>query len=123
MLSTAPTSIGANVIAMGFGLIKDKIIPQNLQFTKLKTVDFRECVKDTQKLISKNAIVCANETNTVLCDYDLGDPLVSTDTGKLIGIAIISDKNCQLGHPQGFTGISAYAEWIDGVIEGVIGQK
>ena len=122
-LSCAPTPIGADAIAMGFGFLKNDQMPQNLQFTKLKTVGLQECKQDTQKLISKNGIVCASETNTVLCHGDLGDPLVSSDTGKLIGVTIYALGDCQVGDPQGFIGISAYIEWIGDVIDGVLCTK
>lgn len=112
---------------MGFGRVSvtDKIFATRLQYSKLKTVDLQQCVQNTENLISQHSIICADnaQTQANICKGDVGSPLVSVDSGKLIGIAGYADKNCKLGHTHGFTGISAYMQWIESVIEGVICKK
>lgn len=120
LLSTSPANIGTVATTMGYGYVKPKIFPQNLQYIQLKTVDLQQCVKNTQNLISKNGVICASGNEVSICSGDVGGPLVSALTGKLVGVAISTQKDCTAGLPQGFTGIFAYTEWIDGVIEGVI---
>lgn len=95
------------------------VLPQNLQYAKFKTIKMQQCVETTQHLISQYSVVCANDPQASLCTSDTGGPLVDK-AGKLVGVAILTSKDCKEGLPQGFAGIFAYAEWIDGVIEGVI---
>lgn len=120
-LSSVPIAPGANVITTGYGFVKTKVLPHNLQHTKFNIIDMHKCVKDIDmnKLISKHSVVCAKGIQSSLCIGDVGGPLVSADTGKLVGLAIFTYRDCEVG-PQGFTGIYAYLEWIEGVIEGVI---
>lgn len=119
--ASVPPTIGNDVLTTGYGVLKPKLPPQNLQFTNLKTIDMQKCVKDPQTLISRYSVICANGTQTSLCGGDVGNP--ATDkTGKLVGLAIFTGKNCGVGLPQGFTGVFAYTEWIDGVIEGAISR-
>lgn len=122
-LSNVPTTISKDVITMGYGLVKTNVLPQNLQYTKLKTIDMLLCTESTHNLISKYSVVCANGTQASLCAGDKGGPLVSATTGKLVGTAIFTSRDCKEGLPQGFAGIFAYTEWIDGVIEGVISKN
>lgn len=120
-LAPVPITPGSNVITTGYGLVKTKVLPHNLQYTKFNVIDTKNCVKEieTHKLISKYSIACAKGISSSLCIGDVGGPLVSVDTGKLVGVAIFTYRDCEVG-PQGFTGIYAYREWIDGVVEGVI---
>lgn len=123
-MSSVPITTGANVVTTGYGLVKTKVLPHNLQYTKFNTIDMQNCVKeiDLHKLISKYSLVCAKGVQSSLCIGDVGGPLVSADTGKLVGIGIFTYRDCEVG-PQGFTGIYPYIEWIEGVIEGVIRKK
>lgn len=105
---------------MGFGNVADKIGATTLQYTKLHAIDLQNCIKHTHIMISKNSIICADPAQSSICNGDVGAPLVSVTFGKLIGIASYADRNCKLGHPHGFTGISAYKQWIEGVMEGVL---
>lgn len=108
---------------MGFGRITDKKFAKILQYSQMQTIEMQKCIADTQYLISKNSVVCAVGTQSSICKGDLGGPLVSANTGKLIGIATFVDADCEVGRRQGFTGVSAYIQWIEGVTEGVICQK
>lgn len=106
---------------MGFGHVTDKTSATHLQFTRLVTVNLQKCITDTQSLISKNSAICADPAKgSSICTGDVGSPYVSSTFGKLLGIASYADKNCKLDHPHGFTGIAAYRQWIDGVMEGVL---
>lgn len=108
---------------MGFGRVTNKTFAKTLQHTKMQTLELQQCIANTQYLISKNSVVCALSEQSGICHGDLGGPLVSANTGKLVGIATYVDKDCEVGHRQGFTGVSAYMQWIDGVTEGVICKK
>lgn len=119
-LSTKPTTANTNAIVLGYGRVSPNIYPENLQFTNFKTLDLQECLKKTYNLTSKNSLVCAKGVQSSLCTGDIGDPLVSADTGKLIGVAIYIGKDCELNRPQGFTGITSYINWIEGVTGGAI---
>lgn len=126
LISCVPTPIGSDVITMGFGRVSstDKIFATTLQYTKLKTIDSQECVSNTKDLHSltegKNSLICASGSETSICRGDKGGPLVSTKTGKLVGIASYADGNCTLGSPDAFNGISPYIQWIEGIIEDYI---
>lgn len=50
-----------------------------------------------------------------------GAPLVSANTGGLIGIAVGVNPDC--ANPQGFIGVSAYTQWIERVIDEVMCMK
>lgn len=104
---------------MGFGRVSTtyKIFAKTLQYTELKTIDWHECVSNTDNLISKHSLVCANGSDTSICTDDIGGPLVSAKTGKLIGIASYADENCTLNSPQTFTGLKPYMQWIEGIID------
>lgn len=111
---------------MGFGRVSatDKIFATTLQYTKLKTIDLKECLSNTKDLHNltevKNSLVCASGPKTSICRGDKGGPLVSAKTGKLIGIASYADGNCTLGSPDAFNGISPYIQWIEGIIDDYI---
>lgn len=104
---------------MGYGFVKPKVFAQNLQYTHLETVDAQECRLDAENAILKNNIICTKGTQSAICFGDGGSPLVTADTGKLVGVAIFTWGDCEVG-PQGFTGISAYADWINGLLDGTI---
>lgn len=118
-LSTIPTAIDLDVTVMGYGLVKPKVFAQNLQFTNFKTIDALECRLDAENSISKSNIVCTKGAESALCLGDGGNPLVSTDTGKLVGVAIETRGSCGV-RPQGFTDITAYTDWIVGLMDGTI---
>lgn len=118
-LSPEPTNAGAHVTTMGYGLVYTNVFPQNLQYTKFKTVDIQQCGNiQSLNLIPKYGTVCAKGTQSGLCFGDMGDPLVSADNGKLVGIAISAWGDCDVG-PQRFTGIFPYIEWIKKVMNPV----
>lgn len=108
-LSSVPPTAGTDVITMGYGLVYTNVFPQNLQYTQFKTVDLKECAPDTG--------VCAKGTQSSLCFGDIGGPLVSAITGRLVGIAISTWGDCEVNRPQSFTAISSYIKWIDGIMK------
>lgn len=119
-LSTEPITADANVIALGYGLVSFNVYPQNLQFSNMKTIGLQECIKNTYNVTLKNGFVCAKGAETSLCVGDVGAPLVSADTGNLVGVAIYIGGDCELNRPEGFTGIIPYIKWIEGVTGGDI---
>lgn len=119
-LSFEPTTAEMNALTMGYGLVSFNEFAQNLQYTNMETVDLKECLSKKYNLTSKNSLVCAKGTQSSLCIGDVGGPLVSIDTGKLIGISIYIGGDCELNRPEGFTGIIPYIEWIKEVTGGVI---
>lgn len=112
-LASAPTAIGADAITLGYGRVSEDIFPQNLQYTKFNTINKLECTTDEYKLIPDYRVACAKGTQSSICIGDVGGPLVSA--GKLIGVAISTWKECEVDHPQGFTDILPYVEWIYGI--------
>lgn len=117
--SLAPVNFGKDVITMGYGL-KNLIfegVPENLQYTHFKIFDLRNCAPNALKSIRKNGVLCAIIIQGRLCYGDMGGPLVSPDTGKLIGLAISSTwHDCEISRPQSFIGISNYYKWIASII-------
>lgn len=124
LISCVPTPIDTKAITMGFGRVSaaDNIFATTLQYTKLKTIDVQECLSNIQNLHNltnnKNDLVCASGSG--ICRGDKGGPLVSTKTGKLIGIASYADGNCTPGRPVAFNSIRPYIQWIEGIINDYI---
>lgn len=60
------------------------------------------------------SLVCGfYRSNVGICDGDSGDPLVSFYDKRLIGIALMDERNpCAIGKPDLFTRISFYVDWI-----------
>lgn len=100
---------------MGYGLATAKVFPKNMQYANLKTVGLQECAPIKPRLIPKDSLFCAKDAHATICLGDGGGPLVSAKTGKLIGISVSSWGDCEFG-PQGFTGIGAYFNWINGIM-------
>lgn len=119
--TNAPTAISKDVITMGYGL-KNLIfegIPDNLQYTKFKVAELNGCVRSPNavKSIRRDSVVCGIVVQGRLCHGDIGSPLVSPETGKLVGIAISAGENdCEVSRWQSFSGISVYKNWIEGTI-------
>lgn len=118
-LSSVPTATDTDVTITGYGLVKPKIFPQNLQYANLKTVDVQECELNAHNSVAKDSIVCTRGTQSRLCWGDGGGPLVSTDSNKVVGVAIFTWGDCEDG-PQGFTSVVPYLEWINGLMDGTI---
>lgn len=112
-MSTESTAIGSDAITLGYGRVNEDIFPQNLQYTKFNTINKLECTTDEYKLMPNYHVVCAKGTQSSICIGDVGSPLISGS--KLIGVAISTWKECEVDHPQGFTSIKPYVEWIDGI--------
>lgn len=104
---------------MGYGLtnlIFDGV-PENLQYTKFKVTELHMCAPKAVKSIRNYGLVCGINVQGRLCHGDIGGPLVSPDTGTLVGIAISSTWNdCEVNRFQSFTGIVAYSKWIQGTL-------
>lgn len=105
-----------DAITTGYGLVDVKLFPQNLQYTKFKIIDLKECVSNPKNFTPKNSLICATDTQSRLCFGDVGGPLVSTKSGKLVGFAIFTHGDCEVG-PQGFTGILPFIKWIENVVK------
>lgn len=112
-LSSERTAIGKDVTTMGYGRVNEDIFPHNLQYTEFNTIGKLECTTDEYKLVRNYHVVCAKGTQSSICTGDVGGPLVSG--GKLIGVAISTWNECEVDHPQGFTSIIPYMEWISGI--------
>lgn len=119
-LSALPTIPGSDVTVTGYGLVKPKLFPQNLQYASLKTVDLQECELNEHNSLAKDSIICTKGGRSRLCLGDGGGPLISDENGKLIGVAIFTWGECEQGGPQGFTGVLPYLDWINGLIDGTI---
>lgn len=110
---------------MGFGRVSvvDKIYATTLQYTELKTVAAEQCVSNVHGLKSAENLICADEVETSICKGDIGGPLVSAESGELIGIASYAHRNCKLGHLHAFNDVSAHVQWIEEVTEDQICKK
>lgn len=108
-LSSVAPGIGMDVFMMGYGLVFTNVFPQNLQFTKFKTIDLKEC--------APNSMVCAKGSQSSMCFGDIGGPLVSVNSGRLVGIAVSTWGDCEVNRPQSFSGIPPYIKWIDSVMK------
>lgn len=108
-LSSAPIFANTQVITLGYGLVKNSVFPDNLQHTKFQTT---ECAPHTLDLVPKDSLVCAKGVLSSLCVGDMGDPLVSGLTGKLVGVAISTFGDCDVDRPQTYISVSPYIDWI-----------
>lgn len=118
-LSVAPINLGKDVISMGYGLVNLIVdgIPENMQYTNFKMTELRKCAPNAEKPFGRVGVICANVIQGRLCHGDMGAPLVSPDTGKLVGIAISStSNNCEVSLVQSFIDISAHRIWIESTI-------
>lgn len=117
--SILPTFIGNDVISMGLG-VKHLVIdgmPEVLQYTTFNVTNLEKCVPALMRSISKLGLVCAQVVQGRLCYGDIGGPVVSPDTGKLLGIAIsATDNECEVSQWQSFADIASYDQWIEGTI-------
>lgn len=116
LASSSTDVIPSDTDALTIGYGRSDVV----QYAKLKAVDLLNCVVNTQGLISKNSVICAQGDGITPGGEDAGNPLIIDN--KLIGIASTT-VNFVKGATQGFAGVSAYTEWISGVIEGAIGIK
>lgn len=116
--TSIPTVAGLDVFAMGFGLVNDKVFPHNLQYASFKTIPLNECAPVKPNLIPKDSLICAKDVQSRLCLGDAGNPLVNSYTGKLMGIAVSTWGDCEIG-PQSFTGINAYIDWINRIMNDI----
>lgn len=82
----------------------------------MTTITNDECLRRSppESLVNYSTL-CAHSTKEKvgLCWGDGGDPLVSNN--KLIGVASWT-RSCDKGSPEGFTRISEFATWIDGIV-------
>ncbi|XP_070497007.1 trypsin-1-like [Chironomus tepperi] len=109
------------VFVSGFGRTSSGTIPETLQWIKMKTTTFEDCVslmtkQNKDRIFETN--VCAMPTDTTeggACMGDSGGPLVQDD-GSLIGI-VSWGVPCGQGMPDIFTRVSAYKDWIDSIID------
>lgn len=120
--STAPSAISKDLVTLGYGL-KNLIfegIPDNLQYATFRAAELSECVQSPSavKSIRKNGVVCGFVVQGRLCFGDIGAPLQSLETGKLVGIAISSGgHDCEVSRFQSFSGIAVHKKWIEGEID------
>lgn len=110
MLSSVATYGDANAITMGYGVVKTSVFPDNLQFAKFKTINSEEC--PYAKSVAKGSLVCAKALLSSLCFGDMGDPLVSALSGRLLGVAISTWGDCDVNRPQTYTDVTPYMDWI-----------
>lgn len=116
--SVAPINLGKGAITAGYGLVNLILngIPENLQYAKFKITETRKCGPIAEKA-RRFGVICGNVIQGRLCHGDRGNPLVSPETGRLVGIAIPSTwHDCEINRPQNFIGISAYYKWIEATI-------
>lgn len=83
-----------------------------LKYANVTTITNNQCKKSFARGLVKDEMVCAYSGRLGIgaCLGDSGGPLISDN--KLIGIVSFA-RICALGYPDGYTRISAYADWID----------
>jgi secreted trypsin-like serine protease len=112
------------IIVAGWGYVRKYTPAYKLQYTKMKLINMTECIKYQShyiETITKDHI-CTEKTAGMVCDGDSGAALVSTKTGKIIGIAsFIKDaengvdmhyNDCKSKIPVVSTRVSSYIDWI-----------
>lgn len=98
---------------MGYGLAKTNVFPDNLQYTKFKTISSQECIPAyANGSIPQAGLICAKGLLSSICFGDMGDPLVSALSGRLLGIAVSTWGDCEVNHPQTYIDVVPYMSWI-----------
>lgn len=108
-----------DVIAMGYGYIEaeKKEIQSHLHRAFMRTITKDKCRKHYPSLTFRKSVICAESSQTSsVCVGDFGAPLVRANDQVLVGIASFTkDENCDSKHPQGFTDILQYGDYISRV--------
>ena len=119
---------GLNVIAIGNGAraYNDYKIGLKLQYVELQTIEMQTCLETLELIKPGKNLFCAKDVlgEHSICFGDSGGPLIKNDTGELIGIINgPSDTKCQSKHPQVFIPVSAYMDWIQAAVTGIICEE
>lgn len=89
-----------------------------LKYAEMTTITNDECIRrlPLESPVDYYTTLCAHSTKEKvgLCWGDGGDPLINSNN-KLIGVASWT-RSCEKGSPEGFTRISEFATWIDGIV-------
>lgn len=108
-----------DVIAMGHGYLQSnkKEIQSNLHSTHMRTIRRDQCRRHYPSLTFRKSVICAESNQGCsTCVGDFGGPLVRSNDQVLVGIASFTkDENCDSKHPQGFTDILTYGDYISKV--------
>lgn len=113
--------VGRRAIASGWGLkhTHDTTVASQLQWAPLTVVSNAWCARIYGNTIVVDTTLCAEgEAMESVCNGDSGGPLVlASDNRTLIGVTSFGHPlGCHIGIRQGFSRISEYVGWIDGIM-------
>ncbi|MEM9100992.1 MAG: serine protease [Pseudomonadota bacterium] len=89
-----------------------------LQETGLTVISERACQSVFGTGIDYAGQICAQANNSNICQGDSGGPLFFRTNGQdfIAGITSFSPRGCTVNVPSGFTRVTSFANWIDGVV-------
>ncbi|EDW18466.1 serine protease 1 [Drosophila mojavensis] len=99
-------------VACGWGGQANGQLADWLQCVDLQIMSNNECSKTYGNL--PNGILCVGTPDgKSTCGGDSGGPLVTHDNPILVGVTSFgSAEGCTVGHPAGFTRVTAHLDWI-----------
>lgn len=118
-VATTFTAAAEWAIVSGWGLTRypgDGMLTDELQYVAVKTVRPRECIRmvGEQQTVSRASLCTLTRYGKGACLGDAGSPLVANNL--LIGVVSLV-KPCATGHPDVFTRVSEYSDWIQSTIK------
>ncbi|XP_070504722.1 mite allergen Der p 3-like isoform X2 [Chironomus tepperi] len=112
------------VVIAGWGFVKSQQIAKQLRYTNMTLMPLYECMKYSSHYIESltNNHICVTKITGFPCNGDSGTPLVSTKSGKIVGIlSYVKDaengvdlgkNDCKSNVPAVATRIAFYLDWI-----------
>ncbi|WP_268776154.1 serine protease, partial [Staphylococcus haemolyticus] len=88
-------------------------LPDKLQELELMVITMAKC-KDYHEVVSEGHICTLTKIGEGACHGDSGGPL--TAEGQLIGLVSFG-RPCARGHPDVFTRVSFYVDWIHETVQ------
>jgi len=102
--------MGSNLFVMGFGLVNDDTLPENLQGV---FYEFLQLCQNRFDLYDADVHLCADATpQRGTCGGDTGSPAVLSDTRTVVGLSSFSDNFCESQTFDAYTRVSTYYNWV-----------
>lgn len=120
-MNTDPTVpvTGDMCTVMGHGTTESEIETLNLKETQVEVYDFEACSNfwfDGPRIVLPNSALCTStDRGTAACSGDSGGPVISKDTGRLVGLVSFGSNRGCLDGPEVHTRVSSYRSFIQQV--------
>lgn len=108
---------GVMTLVAGTGITSDaeKLPPTTLQWTDLMTIPNQQCSQRIGLGVLETEMCAIGQPKQSACHGDSGSALIREMNGSQFQVGVVSwgvSSGCELGYPNVFTRISAYADWI-----------